>query len=52
MPKAVSEADKIPSQTLCEGHKSTERSGINKENQRRKRTGSFQFWLFSAMGSL
>lgn len=43
MVKAVSGAGKTPSQTPCEGHNNTETSGISKENQRRKKTGSLQF---------
>lgn len=52
MIKAVSGADETSSYTCCGGQNHTETSGINQENERRKRTGSLQFWHLSAMTSL
>lgn len=43
MIKAVSGADETSSYTCCGGQNHTETSGINQENERRKRTGSLQF---------
>lgn len=47
MIKAVSGTDKTSSQTICGGNNNTEISGINQENQKRKRTQAhFSFDIF------